>query len=292
MGRKITDYNGTVVPVGATYPYGQIKNNPGGTVIDVTSNGDIQQFFQRAAALSGVALNDNEDYFDNGWQYLDGVAGGINSYCVRLVRAMIGSAYDNTKWYVLAGTATSASQGWLFFNDNIYHVGTYSGPICGGGTVLVGSILPATSNTWYKEVNLSCAASGSGAFNYTDLVRVWGNGGWQALSTFQTGFASASAPHEAKYIQTNIGGNKYIQFRGQADNTTGSTLPSDLTMIILPTGLRPAIDMHFSCVATDNSTIWVCVPVTIIASTGAVVLHYGPGSSVNIDLAAIQYPLD
>jgi hypothetical protein len=68
MARRITDYNGTIVSVGGAYPYGDIKDNPSGTIIDRTSNADMQQFFQRLMAIGGVTPNGLPDNQTNGFQ--------------------------------------------------------------------------------------------------------------------------------------------------------------------------------------------------------------------------------
>lgn len=68
MARAIADFDGTVVPVGGAYPYGDIKDAPGGTKINSTSNSDIQQFFQRLMALAGITPNGLPDNNTNTFQ--------------------------------------------------------------------------------------------------------------------------------------------------------------------------------------------------------------------------------
>jgi hypothetical protein len=65
MARRIIDYNGTVVGVGGAYPYGDIKDNPSGTIIDRTSNADLQQFFQKLLAEAGITGNGLADNVTN-----------------------------------------------------------------------------------------------------------------------------------------------------------------------------------------------------------------------------------
>lgn len=73
MARAITDFDGTVVPVDADYPSGDIKDNPSGTVINRKSNSDIQQLMQkmmREAAITPSGLPDNDS---NGYQLYDAI---------------------------------------------------------------------------------------------------------------------------------------------------------------------------------------------------------------------------
>lgn len=292
MGRGIANYNGGVQAVSATHPYGQIKNNPAGTVIDVTSNGDMQQFFQRISALGGISLNGLEDNADNGWQFVDALGVGINEYAKQAVLQLIGAAnYSTSAWYLLSGSTTSAVAGYVFHDGFIYHLGNYTGPICGGGTVLVGTVLPSTSNTFMQEINLSCAASGSGDFNYSDLVRVWGADAIRAdvameawVNATITGSGWAAYVPTPRYRKDGLG-RVYLQgtFR-----STGASPATDV--FVLPVGYRPSAETLFP-VMGYNASVFIAGYIRIRTDGTVQVLTSGTITGANwyYDMGSIIY---
>ena len=68
MAREIADFNGTVVAPDGTYPYGRVKDAPGGTIVDETMIGDTIQFTQKLMAEAGVTPNNDPDNNSSGWQ--------------------------------------------------------------------------------------------------------------------------------------------------------------------------------------------------------------------------------
>lgn len=68
MAREIADFNGTVVAPDGTYPYGRVKDAPGGTIVDETMIGDTIQFTQKLMAEAGVTPNNDPDNNSDGWQ--------------------------------------------------------------------------------------------------------------------------------------------------------------------------------------------------------------------------------
>jgi hypothetical protein len=68
MSRQISDFNGTVIAPSVTNPYGLLKDDPNGTVADVTCINDAQVFFQRLMEQAGVVPNGLEDDSVNGFQ--------------------------------------------------------------------------------------------------------------------------------------------------------------------------------------------------------------------------------
>jgi hypothetical protein len=90
MARSIQDYNGQVTTPDSDFPQGRIKDDSGaddGTVVDETSNGDIQQFFVKMmteAALSYNGLPDNEYGVNQFFEALRVAARPYRSYAVNM----------------------------------------------------------------------------------------------------------------------------------------------------------------------------------------------------------------
>jgi hypothetical protein len=173
MARRIIDYNGTVVGVGGAYPYGDIKDNPSGTIIDRTSNADLQQFFQKLLAEAGITGNGLADNVTNGYQLTEAMSKVISNHAAQIVRSLIGGTYDPTKVYILWGCETRSDGGYCLYDGEIWVIGGNTGFPCGGGLV---DVLAFTSPTIYtggvQALQLVCAASGSGIANFADFIYV------------------------------------------------------------------------------------------------------------------------
>lgn len=154
MAREITDF-GNFTPVSSTYPYGQIKDDTGsndGTPVNVLTNGDIQQFFQKMMAGSGITPNGNPDNADNGFQLWEANLTAISANVAQVVILMLGSSYDTATGYVLSGLSSAFQDGFILFDGKIYYVEGYSG---GGSTpygINRGSALGATQDTFLRAV--------------------------------------------------------------------------------------------------------------------------------------------
>ncbi len=124
MGRKISDYSGTVIAPGAPYSFGRVKNAPTGTIVDEAMMGDITQFFQKAANASGTTYNDLPDNDTNGYQYYDAVmspkfdsTGIVFTNSGNNVWADTGAGYYNVAYSIrgniitLCGAATNGAGG-------------------------------------------------------------------------------------------------------------------------------------------------------------------------------------
>jgi hypothetical protein len=79
MARSIASFNGTVMPPDVDYSHGNIKDAPNGTIADVTSNGDMQQFFQELMFRGGITPNELPDNDTNSYQLVDALANYITS---------------------------------------------------------------------------------------------------------------------------------------------------------------------------------------------------------------------
>lgn len=71
MAIKISSFDGVVLAPDADYPNGQILDDPNGTRVNVKSNGDIFQFFQRLLIFTSITANDEPENVTNGYQYFD-----------------------------------------------------------------------------------------------------------------------------------------------------------------------------------------------------------------------------
>jgi len=189
MARKITDFNGTVVAVGGAYPYGDIKDNPSGTIIDRKSNADLQQFFQKLADSAGITLNSLADNSTNGFQLTEALSKVIGNHAAQIVVGQLGATYDPTKVYILSGCDTRANSGYAMYDGELYFIQGNAGPSCGGGLVDVVAVFTPTLYTGgVQSLQITCGASGSGISDFADLVYVnkwkpaasvfsWGSGG-------------------------------------------------------------------------------------------------------------------
>lgn len=71
MARNISDYDGIVDGPGPEYPYGRIKDNPGGTRINEKSNGDLHVFGQDLMSRAHVIPNGQPDNATHGFQMME-----------------------------------------------------------------------------------------------------------------------------------------------------------------------------------------------------------------------------
>ena len=104
MAREIADFNGTVVAPDGTYPYGRVKDAPGGTIVDETMIGDTIQFTQKLMAEAGVTPNNDPDNNSSGWQIYEAfetLAGRVEWFDV-----LAGGASPTTYTAVGGGSVT------------------------------------------------------------------------------------------------------------------------------------------------------------------------------------------
>jgi hypothetical protein len=79
MALGISDFNGTVLTPTVTYPYGDIKDAPGGTVVDRAMMDDVIQFFQNIIDEAGLTVNGLPDNAVNGFQFTTALKGVIEA---------------------------------------------------------------------------------------------------------------------------------------------------------------------------------------------------------------------
>lgn len=173
MARKITDYNGSVVAVGGAYPYGDIKDNPSGTIIDRTSNADLQQFFQKLIVEAGITANSLADNATNGFQLTEALSKVIGNHAAQIVVSLIGGTYDPTKIYILWGCATRADSGFAMYDGQLYYITGNSGSACGGGLVDIITVYsPVLYTDGVQALQIVCGTSGTGISNFADVIYV------------------------------------------------------------------------------------------------------------------------
>jgi hypothetical protein len=173
MARKITDYNGTVVAVGGAYPYGDIKDNPSGTIIDRKSNADLQQFFQKLADSAGITLNSLADNSTNGFQLTEALSKVIGNHAAQIVVSLIGGAYDPTKVYILWGCATRSDSGFAMYDGELYYIQGNAGSACGGSLVDIVTVFsPVLYTNGVQTLQIACGTSGTGIANFANVIYV------------------------------------------------------------------------------------------------------------------------
>jgi hypothetical protein len=205
MARKITDYNGTVVAVGGAYPYGDIKDNPSGTIIDRKSNADLQQFFQKLADSAGITLNSLADNSTNGFQLTEALSKVIGNHAAQIVVSLIGGAYDPTKVYILWGCATRSDSGFAMYDGELYYIQGNAGSACGGSLVDIVTVFsPVLYTNGVQTLQIACGTSGTGIANFADVIYV---NKWKAV----TGTVFTGIGGTITVAPTDILLNKYIR---------------------------------------------------------------------------------
>ena len=260
MARKITDYDGIIIPVSGTDPYGNIKNNPSGTVIDSVSNSDIQVFFQRIAAMNGVALNSQPDNAVNGFQFVQAFNKAYGNYDSAWAMTM-GAQAGSTQAVRLTGCTSSIvsstwviAQGYLFYNGQLCYCVGQSFPLSGGShlqatvifidglatiAVTATGATPVTNST---EFDFNAIINWSAAVGIDALNSKVALGAWTALTLNSGWTAGAVVP------QYRVDGMGRVYLKGSADATT--TPPTSSVMATLPVAARPA-----SVMGVPNLTI-------------------------------------
>ena len=233
MARKITDYNGTVVAVGGAYPYGDIKDNPSGTIIDRKSNADLQQFFQKLADSAGITLNSLADNSTNGFQLTEALSKVIGNHAAQIVVSLIGGAYDPTKVYILWGCATRSDSGFALYDGELYYIQGNAGFPCGGALVDIVTVFsPVLYTNGVQTLQIACGTSGTGIANFANVIYF---GEWTETglvgSNFTAGVGGSFSVDNAdisyaKYLQRN----KTITLQVSLEQTSITSSPATLNM--------------------------------------------------------------
>lgn len=314
MGRKVTDFNGTIVAPGSPYQYGQIKNDPNGTAVDQTSNGDMIQFFQRLSDFWNITLNSLPDNDVNGYQFIQAlnifvagmgaaIAGVFNGIGSNVAVKGVGMGQST------AFCITSVAPGWFIYNDVLVYFqgGSFNSciiPALGTAVMVVISTTDAlptatlsiTSDTTTASkfvlgnmVNWSTAVGiDTMQTNITNLLAAVAVTGWTnitpAAGWATTGFAAA-------WQRTGMG---HLEIRGVITNL--STASPALTLFTMPVGTRPAQLRRFSVTIWDNGINDFIPGYIQIDVTGIATLIFGPSFSITttnwyIYMDSINYSL-
>ena len=251
MGRKITDFNGIKKPVDGVNLYGNIKNDPGGTSVDETSNSDVQVFFQRMAALAGVALNSLPEDAINGFQFTT----ALNTLWANRLNGMAEAAGSPTGTFVpvvmsgLAPVSAGYTAGYFFYNGKFYFAPAFVNttfPTLGQSVVIgLGSV---DGQPVVVSAGVSTTVTpGAGSFNYENRVS-WSDAvGLTALTipwtdvTLNSGWA-----HGTVHFQYSVDVMGRVYLRGWV---IGGPTPS-ASIATLPTAARPAKDAAFAYFGT------------------------------------------
>ena len=241
MGRKITDFNGIKKPVDGVNLYGNIKNDPGGTSVDETSNSDVQVFFQRMAALAGVALNSLPEDAINGFQFTT----ALNTLWANRLNGMAEAAGSPTGTFVpvimsgLAPVSAGYTAGYFFYNGKFYFAPAF---VNSTFPTLGQSVVIGLGGIDGQPVVVSAGVSttvtpDAGSFNYENRVS-WAASvgllvpGWTDV-TLNSGWS-----HGTSHFQYRVDVAGRVFLRGEAIAGGGATV----SVATLPTTARPAKD--------------------------------------------------
>lgn len=295
MAFKITDYNGNTSSATGDYPFGDVLNDPGGTLVDKTMLDDLLQASQKLMSMAGIAPNSAPDNNGNGYQLVQAMINAMSANAGEVVKYLIGSSYSTNTAYLLTGSATSSADGYILYNDKVYFLKGNTTGSCGFGTVDVITADTTTAGVnkmvgGFLSAKVVCAASGTGTMgDYTALVRNWipFANNWINLSG-QTGGNWAAGAVQPRYKKDQFG---VVKMQGQFITLSGS-----LSSIIdtLPAGFRPSEDVRFPVAAWNASTSnFYTAYIKVFSSTG--IINYeqiGSGPSAAnwyVDISSIRF---
>lgn len=293
MARKILDYDGTVVPVSTAYPYGDIKDNPGGTKVNGKSNSDIQQLMQRMMFRAGITPSSLADNVTNGFQLMQALYRLINEEISGLAETVGAAGFTAVRASGIVTTPTpptfTVSAGWFFYNNQFvkFLVGGYSNVVPVGSEPYVvlsttdglptATVQVLTSTTpenasQFKMHNMREYADALGlvaieaditalyalvATLSTQVSSLLNIPAWTNISSFGVGWAVAS--FQPKYTKDAPG---RVQLRGSISNPVSTSPTQDL--FTLPAGYRPTQELNFSVMAFNGSgSVTTASPITI-----------------------------
>jgi hypothetical protein len=173
MATGVENYPNITVPAGA-YPYGNVKDDPGGTPFNVETNADYIQFFARMLDIANMTANVLPDNLTNGYQYFIALQETINYNVGEIIKLYIGTSYSTTTGYRISGLATRADDGIVFFDGRLYYVTGNAGGACGGGLVdLLNFTVPQSSKDGLLAAEVDCGSAGTGDIcDFTALVSI------------------------------------------------------------------------------------------------------------------------
>ena len=295
MAREIVDFLRYTAP-DSTYPYGQIKDNTAGmndgTPVSVLTNGDIQQFFAKMLADSGISANNLADNFDNGWQLWQSNLNAISSNVAQVLILMIGSGYDTATGYVLSGLTSAFQDGFMLFDGKIYYVEAYGG---GGGApygINRGLLGGATQDTYLRAYVDSDATPNMCLF--ADLV-YFNSDVTIDPADFNSGWNGTPLVPCTYSIDTN----GYVHWSGQIQ-TSGGSGNTIWPIGGIPAEARPLVTkINHICMSTaggggfgalaDNFVSWIEVWGNGKIELKGAPTSFGTGSGDFLDITGLSY---
>lgn len=288
MARDILHFDGTVIPVSGTYPYGDIKDNPGGTKVNSKSNSDIQQLMQRMMFRAGITPNNQADNATDGFQLMQALYKLINEEISGLASSVGAGGFTAVLASGLAQTSTpptlNIANGWFFYNGQFVRFagGSTSIPIGSNAVYMTignvdglptatASVLPDTtpdSATLFNLNHMLAYGVGVGA----------APGAWISITSFGSGWSGTAV----RYCK-DAGGRVYLE--GSVTTTSGSPATPIFT---LPAGYRPAQNIPLFLGSYDGSTFNPAY--LLIGTTGGVSASSIPsGVGVSIDFGSTVF---
>lgn len=173
MATGVENYSPITAPGGA-YPYGNIKNNPSGTPVNVLTNADYIQFFARMLDIANMTANVLPDNLTNGYQYFIALQEIINYNLAEIFKLYIGTTYSTVTGYRISGLATRTDDGIVFHDGKLYYVVGATGGACGGGLVdLINFTVPQSSKDGLLAAKVECGTAGTADIcNYANLIDI------------------------------------------------------------------------------------------------------------------------
>lgn len=299
MGRNITDYTNYNAP-DSTYPYGDIKDNPGdgtGTRVSRTTNADMQQFFQRIAANAGVFLNGTPDNADNGFQYVEALNTLINQQTAGMAGAAGASGLVPvimSGMVVHSGPTSTIDPGWFFYDGQycFFEGGGYASIPGGDVRLITITYIDGFPNA---TLSLDTPVSDSTHFDFSDAIS-WAKsvgiitlqneialGSWIAV-TPGTGWGAGSPA--ARFSKDGMG---RVSTQSRLVVTNAITYGTPFTY---PSTFRPAQNLLFIC-STFDTIGGSYGNVTVLVNTSGVVTLISGGTGftvgIEVDFSPLQF---
>lgn len=271
MAYEIADLDGSVEAPSSDYPWGSIKNQPGGTRANRKLFTDMSQFFQQAMSVCGITPNGLPDNVTNGYQYMRAVQLMMNAFAAPIIRNMFGTDYNSSKVYILTGAASSTQNGIAFYNGELYAVAGNGGPACGGGSVPI-LTLSTTVNSFGLRVLVSgCGTSGSGIADFADVIYF---SKWRSAGTTGSNFGAGAGGSvtvdnaDIEYAKYLITGNT-CKFQLRVRNATVTSAPAyvSVTLPFITTNIANNGGMLSGGIYTDGSANRNACAIELIAGT-------------------------
>jgi hypothetical protein len=189
MAREISDYNGTVEAPSSDYPYGRIKDNPGGTRVDEKSNGDLHVFAQDLMSRAHVTPNGQPDNTTNGFQLMEAfcIVANVPAPDIEIRTNLNGDtiAFDKSRTIVYSATTGSPDITPIFDMSSVV-IGSeiiISTPLPGSGVF----IMPTAGGTinYLYESQIIIGTSSTGTFVFKVVGRATPTSGdWYITARF------------------------------------------------------------------------------------------------------------